>query len=176
MESTALRKELEGHLNYLKRNLAVASLEVLKTKYKKPFDELRHNISSTATAYVKQVTLENIRIRADFMGEAQPLIQSTVDQSGILKQISAAAFKRQDIEEIDQLALALKEQIHQALIPFYDKHICLYLDDECFGKPPKAPKFYNEASGCMWKDNAWTPAEVEKRVILLPAQNKPKAA
>lgn len=53
MESTALRKELEGHLNYLKRNLAVASLEVLKTKYKKPFDELRHSISSTATAYVK---------------------------------------------------------------------------------------------------------------------------
>ena len=110
------------------------------------------------------------------MNEAQPLIQSVVDQSGILKQISAAAFKHQDIAEIDQLALTLKGQIHQALIPFYDKHICLYLDDECFGNPPKAPKFYNEASGCMWKDNAWTPAEVEKGVILLPAQDKPKAA
>ena len=129
MTSNELRKTLEGHLDILKKNLAVASLEVLKTRYKKPFDELRDNISSTATAYIKQITLENIRIRADFMDEAQPLIQSTIDQSGILKQISAAAFKRQDIEEIDQLALTLKEQIHQALIPFYDKHICLYLDD-----------------------------------------------
>ena len=176
MENTELRKTLEEYLDLLRRNLAVASLEVLKTRYKKPFDELRHNISTTATAYVKQITLENIRIRADFMNEAQPLIQSTIDQSGILKQISAAAFKRQDIAEIDQLALALKEQIRKVLIPFYDRHICLYLDEECFGNPPKAPKFYNEASGCMWKNNAWTPAEVEKGVILLPAQDKPKAA
>lgn len=176
MENTALRTELEEYLDLLKRNLAVASLETLKTKYKKPFDELRHNISSTTSAYVKQVALENIRIQADFMDEALPLIQSTIDQSGILKQISAAAFKRQDIAEIDQLALTLKEQIRQALIPFYDKHICLYLDEECFGNPPKAPKFYNEASGCIWKDNAWTPAEVEKGVILLPALNKPNAA
>ena len=164
MESTELRKALEEYLDLLKRNLAVASLETLKTKYKKPFDELRHNISSTATAYVKQIAFENIRIRADFMDEAQPLIQSTVDQSGILKQISSAAFKRQDIAEIDQLALALKEQI------------CLYLDDECFGNPPKAPKFYNVASGCMWKDDTWAPAEVEKGVILLPAQDMPKTA
>ena len=170
MESTELRKALEEYLDLLKRNLAVASLETLKTKYKKPFDELRHNISSTATAYVKQIAFENIRIRADFIDEAQPLIQSTVDQSGILKQISSAAFKRQDIAEIDQLALALKEQIHQALIP------CLYLDDECFGNPPKAPKFYNVASGCMWKDDTWAPAEVEKGVILLPAQDMPKTA
>lgn len=133
------------------------SLETLKTKYKKPFDELRHNISATTSAYVRQVTLGNIRIREDFMGEAQPLIQAAIDQSGILKQVSAAAFKHQDIAEIDQLALTLKEQIDQALIPFYDKHICLYLDDECFGDPPKAPKFYNVASGCMWKDNAWVP-------------------
>ena len=175
MRNSELRKALEEYLDLLKRNLAAVSLEVLKTKYKKPFDELRQNISSTATAYVKQVTLENIRIRADFMAEAQPLIQSTIDQSG-MKQISAAAFKRQDIAEIDQLALTLKEQIYQSLIPFYDRHICLYLDDECFGNPPKAPKFYNVASGCMWKDNTWMPVEVEKGVILLPAQDKPKTA
>lgn len=148
MESTELRKALEEYLNLLKRNLAVASLEVLKTRYKKPFDELRHNISSTATAYVKQITLENIRIRADFMNEAQPLIQSVVDQSGILKQISAAAFKHQDIAEIDQLALTLKGQIHQALIPFYDKHICLYLDDECFGRPRHPSFIMKQAAVC----------------------------
>lgn len=176
MESTELRKTLENYLNLLKRNLAVVSLEVLKTRYKKPFDELRQNISSTTTNYVKQITLENIRIHTDFMDEAQPLIQSVIDQSDILKQISAAAFKRQDIAEIDQLALTLKEQIYQALIPFYDRHICLYLDDECFGNPPKAPKFYNVASGCMWKNNTWIPTEVEKGVILLPAQDKPRTA
>ena len=60
MENTELRKTLEEYLDLLRRNLAVASLEVLKTRYKKPFDELRHNISTTATAYVKQITLENM--------------------------------------------------------------------------------------------------------------------
>ena len=176
MENIELRKALEGYLDLLKRNLAAVSLEVLKTRYKKPFDELRHNISTTATAYVRQVTLGNIHIRARFMDEALPLIQSAIDQSGILKEISAAAFKLQDIDEIDELAFILKDQIQQALIPFYDRHICLYLDEECFGDPPKAPKFYNEASGCMWKDNTWIPAEMSKGGILLPAQDKPKTA
>lgn len=176
MESKELRKTLEEYLDTLKRNLAVVSLEELKTKYKKPFDELRNNISSTATAYVKQVTLKNIRIHSDFQDEVQELIQSTIDQSGLLHQISAAAFKRQDISEIDKLAFDLKEQIHQALLPFYDKHIRLYLDEECFGDPPKAPKFYNEATGCIWKDDVWTPMEIDKKAILLPILDKPKAA
>lgn len=176
MESTVLRKTLEGYLELLKKNLEVVSVEELKTKYKKPYDELRHNISAAATAYVKQVTLENIRIRADFMQEAQPLIQSTIDQSGILKQISAAAFKRQDITEIDRLAFDLKEQIHQALLPFYDRHICLYLDEACFENPPKAPKFYNEATGCIWRNDTWTPMDLDNEAVLLPALDKPKAA
>ena len=141
MENTELRKTLEEYLDLLRRNLAVASLEVLKTRYKKPFDELRHNISTTATAYVKQITLENIRIRADFMNEAQPLIQSTIDQSGILKQISAAAFKRQDIAEIDQLALALKEQIRKVLIPFMTGiSACIWMRN-VLGIRPKRPSF-----------------------------------
>ena len=74
MENTELRKALEEYLDLLKRNLAVASLETLKTKYKKPFDELRQNISTTATAYVKQVTLDNIRIRADFMADRKSVV------------------------------------------------------------------------------------------------------
>jgi len=59
------------------------------------------------------ITLENLRIRADFLDEAQPLIQAAIDQSSLLKQISAAAFRKQDISEFDRLALELKEQINR---------------------------------------------------------------
>ena len=176
MKSTELRKELENYLIILKRNPDKVSLETLKTKYKKPFGELQHNISATATAYVKQIALENIRIRADFFEEAQPLIQSAIDQSGILQKISVAAFQKQDISEIDCLAATLKEQIHQTLIPFYERHIRLYLDGECFETPPGAPKFYNEATGCIWKGNAWIPLELDKKALLFPVQDKPKTA
>ena len=34
-----LREELEKHLDTLRRNLAVVSKEVLKTKYEKPYQE-----------------------------------------------------------------------------------------------------------------------------------------
>lgn len=176
MENNELRSVLEGHLDTLKRNLAVVSLEELKTKYKKPFEELQQNIRTTATAYVKCVTLGDLRIRSDFLGEAQPLIQSTIDESGLMRQISAAAFKRQDISEIDQLAADLKERISQVLIPFYGRHLRLCLDQECLGSPPKAPKFYNEATGCIWRDGAWTPAEIGPKDILLPLGDMPKAA
>ena len=41
MDEKELRKTLEIQLDTLRRNLEVVSLDVLKTKYKKPYDELR---------------------------------------------------------------------------------------------------------------------------------------
>ena len=41
MERGELRTTLMNHLETLRRNLQVVSMEVLKTKYKKPFDALR---------------------------------------------------------------------------------------------------------------------------------------
>ncbi|MCM1239037.1 MAG: decarboxylase [Lachnospiraceae bacterium] len=171
-----LREALIGYLDTLKKNLAIVSLEELKTKYKKPFGELQHNISTTATAYIKEVTLKDLRIREDLLAEAQPIIQSTIDKSGILRQISSAAFKNQDIEEIDRLALSLKEQIRQALAPFYKKHLCVYLEKECFDDTPKSPELYNQATGCVWRNGAWTPTKIDKTAILLPIQDIPTAA
>lgn len=43
-----LREDLEFHLDTLRRNLEAVSLEDLKTKYTKPFKELKDNICKTA--------------------------------------------------------------------------------------------------------------------------------
>ena len=152
MEKNELRTALEGHLDTLRRNLAVVSLEELKTKYKKPFDELRHNISATATAYVKQATLEDLRIRQDFLEEARPIIQDAIDQSGLLRQISEAAFRRQDMDEVDRLALDLKGRISLALAPFYESHI----RPACSPRLPDSTMRQPAASGgtgrgCPWR-------------------------
>ena len=40
----ALREELEKHLDTLRRNLEVVPMDVLKTKYKKPYQELKESI------------------------------------------------------------------------------------------------------------------------------------
>ena len=176
MDKNELRTALEGHLDTLKRNLAAVSLEVLKTKYKKPFDELRHNIRTTATAYVKQVTLEGVRIHQNFQKEARAIIQDTIDQSGLLRQITEAAFQRQDMDEIDRLVLDLKLRINLALDPFYERHLRLYMKKTPPGIQPPPAEFYNEATGCIWRNGAWVPMEVGRDAVLLPVLNIPKAA
>lgn len=55
MDEKELRKALEIHLDTLRRNLEVVSLEVLKTKYQKPYEELRGQICKAATEYTRHV-------------------------------------------------------------------------------------------------------------------------
>ena len=115
METTTLRNTLITHLDTLRRNLAVVSREELKTRYRKPYDALVQDISDSASAYVKQIALADLCIRQECLPEILPVISNVVQSSGLLKQISAAAYRRQDIREIDQLALTLKKQIEDAL-------------------------------------------------------------
>ena len=58
-----LREDLEFHLDTLRRNLEVVSMEDLKAKYAKPFKELKDNICKTATAYTQYLSLIHILFR-----------------------------------------------------------------------------------------------------------------
>ena len=61
MERDELRTTLVNHLETLRRNLQVVSMEVLKTKYKKPFDVLRQDICKAATAYTRFLVFDGMR-------------------------------------------------------------------------------------------------------------------
>lgn len=63
MERDELRTTLVNHLETLRRNLQVVSMEVLKTKYKKPFDALRQDICKAATAYTRFLVFDGMRIK-----------------------------------------------------------------------------------------------------------------
>ena len=63
MERDELRTTLVIHLETLRRNLQVVSMEVLKTKYKKPFDALRQDICKAATAYTRFLVFDGMRIK-----------------------------------------------------------------------------------------------------------------
>lgn len=115
MERDELRTTLVNHLETLRRNLQVVSMEVLKTKYKKPFDALRQDICKAATAYTRFLVFDGMRIKHKYFDEAVPYIDAAVKQTKRLKQISDAAFQRQDIDEIESLALALRKEIEAAL-------------------------------------------------------------
>ena len=94
MERDELRTTLVNHLETLRRNLQVVSMEVLKTKYKKPFDALRQDICKAATAYTRFLVFDGMRIKHKYFDEAVPYIDTAVKQTKRLKQISDAAFQR----------------------------------------------------------------------------------
>ncbi|WP_252980007.1 hypothetical protein [Eisenbergiella tayi] len=74
MDEKELRKALEIHLDTLRRNLEVVSLEVLKTKYQKPYEELRGQICKAATEYTRHVALCDIRIRRSCLTRPKPTL------------------------------------------------------------------------------------------------------
>lgn len=174
MERDELRTTLVNHLETLRRNLQVVSMEVLKTKYKKPFDALRQDICKAATAYTRFLVFDGMRIKHKYFDEAVPYIDAAVKQTKRLKQISDAAFQRQDIDEIESLALALRKEIEAALQPFYMGHMCLYVTPECFDDPPKTPEVYNDATACVWRDGTWQLLEDTSNGFLLFVQSKSK--
>ena len=174
MEREELRATLVTHLDTLRRNLEVVSIEELKTKYKKPYEVLAKDICAAATAYTQYLALNDIRLKSKYFDEAKPYIDSAVQKTKVLKAISEAAFKRQDIEEIERLALSLRQEILDSLHPFYLWHLCLYLTPECFDNVGSIPELYNDANGCIWRDNAWQPFDDTSVGLLLYVQEKPK--
>ena len=56
---------LSGLLSTLKKNREHVPLEVLKTQYKQPYEELVRNINLTASAYAKSVLLHRLVLNPD---------------------------------------------------------------------------------------------------------------
>ena len=156
-EALRLKGELEKLLSTLKANRDKVPLNVLKTKYKKGYEELCVNIRNTTSDYVKQVALHGIRIHNDYLDEGIAILEQTFKESGLLKEISKAALCKQNITEVTNLALKLRKTIQEALEPFYGSHTGLYITPECLENPDILPEFYCFANGCIWKEEQWVP-------------------
>lgn len=159
-ETALLRAELAKLLTTLKHNREQFSLDVLKTKYKKGYDTLCAGISRSASDYAKQIALCGIRIHKDYLDEAVSIINGTIAKSGILKQLSKAAFSHQDIAEFESLTLTLRKKILSSLESLYAKHLGLYITPECLENPDVPPMIYCQVNHCIWQDGKWIPLEL----------------
>ena len=167
----AMRTVLEDHLDTLKRNIEAVSLPVLKTKYKKPYERLCKDIRTATADYVTGVIFQDFRLKKEYLKEVVPIIQAAIRQSGLVPQIHAAAL-HQDLPVMDNLAADLRTKVKEALEPFYEKHLCLYITDECLGENPKTPDIYNDATGCILRDGAWIPMDDTENAVLLFVNRK----
>lgn len=169
-ETALLREKLAKLLATLKNNRENVPLDILKTKYKKGYDALCADIRRTASDYARQTVLRGIRIHRDYLDEAVPIINGTIERSGILRQLSKAAFSHQDIAEFDSLAGMLREKILADLEPFYAGHLALYITEECLENPEVPPLIYCMATHCFWQDGEWIPLELYKKGNAHPQQ------
>ena len=165
-----LREELETHLDTLRRNLAVVSKEILKAKYEKPYQKLRDSICKAVTAYTHHIALGGISIKQKYDEEAESYVNEAVKSTQCLKNISEAAFDRQDMDEIAALARQFREEIEQSLHVFYLQHMKLYISKECLGDHHQVPEIYNDATAQVWRNGEWLRMEDTSAGSLLPLE------
>jgi hypothetical protein len=136
MEEQPLRTKLEKLLETMKKNRVNVPLQELKTKYKKGYDALRSDIKIVASEYAMQLALYNIRVHKDHLDRIAPIVNRTIQESGILKQLSVAAFHRQDLAEFEELSCSLRERILESLEPFLAGRICVQAMGGCLVDSP----------------------------------------
>lgn len=170
-ETLHLQKELENQLKTLKNNRDKVPLKVLKTQYRAGYEALCTKIGKTASDYVKEILLHGLRIHKDYQKEILPVIHQAILESGLLKELSKAAFQKQDIGEFTDLALKLKSILEEILEPFYGKHTGLYITPECLEDADILPEFYCFATGCIWHDGKWIPLEQIHPAFIQPQSN-----
>ena len=158
-ETKQLQTELEQLLATLKHNRDKVPLSVLKTKYKTGYENLCRNINTTATAYVKQILFYSVRIHKDYADICIPVIEQAIKDSGLLKQLSNAAYSKQDIAEVTNLAFGLRQFVADALQPIYDSNTALLCTPECMENPniPLVP--YCLVNNYILRDGKWVPFE-----------------
>ena len=158
-ETIHLEKELEKLLNTLKNNRDKVPLDVLKSKYRIGYESLCKNISQTSSDYVTCILFQDLRIHKDYLEEIVPLINQVIHESGIMQELTKAAFQRQNLAEFTALTFKLKNILTDTLDSFWGKYTGLYITPECLESSDRLPEFYCFANGCVWHDGKWVPFE-----------------
>jgi len=157
-----LRNLFIQQLNLLKLNREKVPLNVLKTKYKKGYETLCHELKITGSQYAKQLTLSGIRFHKDYIAEGTEQINRIIEQSGIMKQLSKAVFTEQSIDNFETLCDELRILIENEADTFCKKHLGLLLTEDYLMNETDTPLVFSLANGCFLIDEKWIPKETYK--------------
>lgn len=155
----------------LKANREKVPREILTTKYKKPYEELKDRIAATMKRMVADKAFAGIKVRSDEAGNAiVAQVQEIVGET--MPEISAAIFKRYDVDEFGEKVDNLRTAVWNQWIPYWQSFCGLYAAPECFEEPFPAPKIYNDLTGEFLVDektDTWEKRpewETEKRCFI----------
>ena len=104
--------EYRSLLELLKKNRENVSLDVLKTKYQKPYIQLTQKIQFMTREVLQEVALGGLRIKHSQAHQKYQEINTAIKESGIMKKASRAAFIQQDADLVLEYASQLREIVH----------------------------------------------------------------
>ena len=104
--------DYESLIKQLKRNEENVPLELLTTKYKKSYDQLKERIQAMTKEIFQDVVLSGLQIERSQADQRYLEINTAIRESGIMKKASQAAFVQQDADLVLEHAGQLREIVH----------------------------------------------------------------
>lgn len=142
------KEKLKSLLETLRKNDENVPKELLQTKYKKPYRELKESIKEVADRISGNRLREGIVIKTDEAGrvlmEQIQTILSEKRNAGTGKKLGRALYKEYSLEKFLQIVEEIRTAIWNLWIPYWQEHCCLYATPECFEVDGPVPKIYND--------------------------------
>lgn len=150
---------LEKLLSTLKNNRDNVPLDVLKSRYKEPYEALVAQINETASTFVKLVLTDQLILNPKFpIDEQIAVINQTIEDSGMPKRMGSCISKTYSTKRLHELALELRQQVENALWPYIDQETCLLAD---WMDIQKTPVIYNTLTKKVYINDKWTDQEID---------------
>ena len=165
MTTYELGSSLEKLLSKLKQNRENVPLDILKTYSKAPYEELIAQVNQTATAFVKSIVAGQLLINPDVsMDEQADVVNQTIQDSGMIKQINHCMSQTYDVTLIHLMALELRKKVEAALYPYIARKNCLVADLDA---SEKEPIIYNTLTKQVYENDHWIDRELDLKGKLL---------
>ena len=116
-------EELRRLLLVLKNNKDHIPVSVLKSKYKKGYNDLCDKIRRYASAYALEASLHGLQVHISYADEIAVIVTNVIAGSGIMHQFSTAIYKNQDLNQFVKLTEALREIVLTFLSIYLDAGI-----------------------------------------------------
>jgi len=100
-------------LDRLKRNQENVPLELLTTKYRNSYDQLKEELRYITKEILQDIVLSDLQIEQTQAKGKYVEINTAIRDSGILEKVSLAVFRQQDADLVLEYAGQLREIVHR---------------------------------------------------------------
>lgn len=154
-----LRSQLLSLLGTLQANREKVPLDILKTRYKKGYDDLCQRLRCYASEYARHLTLSGIRIHRDYLEEGVFRVERLIKTSGIPKELSRDIYKTWDMDAFERHCSQFRTTLLTEMDHFYREYPGIYITKECLENPDTLPLLYSPVNHCVFVNDTWIPLE-----------------